>query len=328
MKQSLQAQNITDAIMRDCGAGLNPAGAICAANEERFTTAHFSEPLTGYTVGWLSQAEAAKAVALLESIAPTVQVGRRFEFKAAANAEEFLSETDDVRAIGADFKTVKYGGSSVNEKTLNKGLTISLDKDEMVAGDEERAAARLTARLIRNDLRRAVAALSGSANNTAKTWDATAGKDPDADVLGELVTANIARGVPSDVVVYGETAWQKRALSLRAQTHSGGFASAMMNAAALAQLLGVDRVEVSKQVYQSAVATKTGIVANKVIIFSAPQGLSKDDPSNIKRFVTPTGSGIVRVYRQDFAKRVEISVEHYSNVVITSTVGIRQLTIS
>lgn len=325
-KQIIEAINA--AIQADRGAGSNPTGVICAANEERFTATHFSEALTGYTVGWLSQAEAAKLQALLESIAPTVQVGRRFEYKEATNSQAFLSETDDIRGIGADFKRVEYTGTSTNQKTLNKGLTLSLDKDEMVAGDEERAAARLTARLLRNDLRRAISGLSTAATNTAKTWDGTAGKDPDADVLAELVRANTARGVPSDVVVYGETAWQKRALSLRAQSHAGGFASAMMAASALAQLLGVDRVEVSKQVYQSAVATKTGIVANNVIIFSAPQGVSKDDPSNIKRFVTPTGSGAVRVYRQDFAKRVEISVEHYSNVVITSTLGIRQLTVS
>jgi hypothetical protein len=148
------------------------------------------------------------------------------------------------------------------------------------------------------------------------------------DVLNELVAANTARGIPSDVVVFGETAWQKRAVAHRAQNSAGGFASAMLAASALAQLLGVDRVEVSKQVYQSSASAKTGIVANKVLIYSAPKGAMKDDPSNIKRFVTPVSGGAVRVYRQDFAKRVEISVEHYSNVVITSTLGIRQLTIS
>ncbi len=102
----------------------------------------------------------------------------------------------------------------------------------------------------------------------------------------------------------------------------------MLTAEALAQLLGIGRVVVSKEVYQSTSSAKAGIVANLVLMYCAPQGVSTEDASNIKRFVTPTGSGAVRVYRQEFAKRVEISVEHYSNVVITSTLGIRKFTVS
>jgi hypothetical protein len=61
-----------------------------------------------------------------------VQVGRRFEWKKAVNAEEFYSETfDDARSIGGDFKKVEFKGTSVNDKTLNKGLTIIVDIDEV-----------------------------------------------------------------------------------------------------------------------------------------------------------------------------------------------------
>jgi hypothetical protein len=324
MKQIIAVNDI----IADAGPGQNPTGRIIAANEERFTAAFFSEPLTAFSLGWMRQGDVARLQAQLDGVAPSVIVPRRFEYKSATNAEAFLSETDDIRAIGGDFKKVEYTGTSVNQKTLNKGLTISLDKDEIVAGSEEQAVARLTARLIRNDLRRAVSGLSAAATDTAKTWNTTAGKDPDADVLADLVTANAARGIPCDVAVYGETAWQKRALAHRAQSTAGGFASAMLDEAALARLLGLSRVIVSREVYQSAVSTKTGIVANLVLMFAAPQGVSKDDPSNIKRFVTPVEGGAVRVYRQEFAKRIELSVEHYSNVVITSTLGIRQFTVS
>jgi len=315
-------------ILADAGPGQNPPRRIVAANEERFTAAYFSEPLTAFALGWMRQGDVARLQAQLDAIAPPVTVPRRFEYKEASNSEAFLSEVDDIRAIGADFKRVEYTGASVNQKTLNKGLCISLDKDEIVAGAEEQAVARLTARLLRNDIRRAVAGLATAANNTAKTWDTSAGKDPDADVLAELVAANMARGLPCDVVVYGETAWQKRALSLRAQSSAGGFASAQLTAEALAQLLGVNRVVVSREVYQASGSAKAGIVANLVLAYAAPQGVSTDDPSNIKRFVTPTESGAIRIYRQEFAKRIELSVEHYSNVVITSTLGIRKLTIS
>lgn len=312
----------------DRGAGLNLPGQLIAANEERFTAAFFSEPLTSYSVGWLRQGEAAALQAKLDGIAPAITVPRRFEYKSADNTKEFLSEADDIRAIGGDFKKVEYAGTSVSSKTHNKGLCVALDKDEIVAGSEEQAVARLTARLLRNDLRRAISLISTAATNSAKTWDTTSGKDPDMDVIADMITGSTARGIPNDVVVYGETAWQKRALAHRAQASAGGFASAMLNEAALAQLLGVSRVIVSKEMYQSAVATKTGIVNNLVLMYCAPSGVAKDDPSNVKRFVTPTESGAVRVYRQEFAKRIEISVEHYSNIVITSTLGIRQFTVS
>jgi hypothetical protein len=301
-------------------------GTICLANEARFTAANFSEPLTAFAQGWK---DPENLEAQLDVIAPPVTVGRRFEYKSAVNAEAFLSEADDIRAIGSPFKRVEYKGSSVNQKTLNKGLTIRLDNDEMlVPNSRENAVALLRARLIRNDLRRAVAGLVAGATNTAKTWDTTALKDPDADVLADLITGGDDRGIESNQVVYGQTAWQKRALSHRAQTSAGGFASAAMNEAALAAILGVDRVVVCKARYQSGAATKTKIVGAYVLMYYVSPSAMLDDPSNIKRFVTPTESGPIRVYVEEHAKYVDVSVEHYSNVVVTSTLGLRMFTIS
>jgi hypothetical protein len=48
----------------------------------------------------------------------------------------------------------------------------------------------------------------------------------------------------------------------------------------------------------------------------------KDDPSNIKRFVT--GSDL-KVYVEKRLKRTFVSVEHYSRIVCTSTLGIYKL---
>src|SRR6188508_668097 len=93
--------------------GNNPAGQICLANEARFTSAFASEPLTAYATGWADQNDIEKT---LDFLFPPVQVSRRFEFKKADNAEAFLSETDDIRAIGADFKHVEYRGSTAMEK--------------------------------------------------------------------------------------------------------------------------------------------------------------------------------------------------------------------
>ena len=84
---------------RDNGA--NVPGQLYLANEARFNSAFFSEPLTAYATGWK---DPNNLEALLDFVAPPVQVGRRFEFKRADNAEAFYSDTDDLRAPGGEFK--------------------------------------------------------------------------------------------------------------------------------------------------------------------------------------------------------------------------------
>jgi hypothetical protein len=301
--------------------GRQDPGVICLANEARFTAANFSEPLTTYAVGFKEKENIQQE---LDIIAPPVAVPRRFEFKSASNAQEFLSEVDDIRAIGSPFKRVEFSGTSVNQKTHNKGLMIRLDRDEDLSlpGAEERAVGRLITRLLRNDLRRGYVLLAAAATNTAKTWDTTANKDLD--------TGGESRGFESNLVVYGRAAWLKRLLSHRAQTVAGGVASsAISSPEELAMLFGIDKVIVSKSRYQSTGAAKAKNIGGAyVLMFYVSPSNDKDDPSNIKRFYTPTESGLFRVYREEHAKYVDITVEHYSNLVITSTVGIRMFTIS
>jgi len=303
---------------------------VTAANASLFTEAYFSEPLTAYAVGFKDTND---IEATLEFYAPKVSVPRRFEYAEQTNIEEFLSETtDDQRAIRGDFKTVEYTETKTQAATVNRGLRMVVDLDQVAdkANWEQDYTAKLLRRLRRNALRRAVALLSNAATNTGKTWDTTAGKDPDQDVISELVTGNTAAGVARNRVGYGDTSWAKRALSHRAQNTAGGFASALMTPDQLAQLLGVDQVLVSKERYASSASAKAEIVSNLVLMFNAMSGADVEDPSNIKRFVSPCeGGGDVRVYsRQLTAKLWEIVVEHYELTKITSTLGIRKFTVS
>jgi hypothetical protein len=305
-------------------------GRIVLANESRFTESYFSRPLTTYAVGYRDPAALEEE---LEFFAPRVPVTRRFEYAEFSNAEEWFSETtDDLRTFHADFKRVEYTSKKVNAKTENRGLTMRVDLDEVseTSGWEERSVSKLLRRLRRNSLRRAFALLSAAATNTAKTWDTTAGKDPDQDVVLDLVTAADSSGVRPTRIGYGETAWSKRILAHRAQNSAGGFASAGLGEGALAQFLGVDQVRVSKARYQSAAAAKTQVVGNLVLMFNAMSGQDSEDASNIKRFVSPTISGgDVRVYTQQVgAKLYDITVEHYEALKITSTLGIRKFTVS
>lgn len=302
----------------------NKHGEVCLANEARFTSATFSQPLTTFSVGWKDNDN---ILALLQFIAPEVMVGRRFEFKKSVNAETLLSETDDIRAIGAPFKRVEYTGTTVNEKTLNKGLTIRLDKDEMVDGDEERAVLRLKGRLFRNDLRRAVAMLLAIDNaGTSKTWGSS-GK-PDKDLMDAIQSAGDAAGLNPNRLLFGTAAWQLRYSSYEAQATAGAFAGLSLTPDQVAAKLGLSAARVSGERYQSSATGKSKVVGSYAVVFFGEDGVGKDDPSSVKRFVTPVGPEGVRVYRDEKDKYVDITVEHYSNVVTTSSVGVAKLNIS
>lgn len=319
----MKATEIISGPLGDQGAGNNP-GEIYLANEARFTSATFSQPLTTFSVGWK---DSDNILALLQFIAPEVVVGRRFEFKKATNAEMLLSETDDVRAIGSPFKRVEYTGSTVNEKTLNKGLTIRIDKDEMVDGDEERAVMRLKTRLFRNDLRRAVTMLLAiHSAGTAKTWGSS-GK-PDKDLMDAIQAAGDAAGLNPNRLLFGTAAWQLRYASYEAQATAGAFAGLSLTPDQVAAKLGLSGARVSQERYQSSETAKSKFVGSYAVVFFGEDGVGKDDPSSLKRFVTPVGPEGVRVYRKEEDKFVDITVEHYSNLVNTSSLGVVKLNIS
>lgn len=309
--------------------GNQSPGQICLANEARFSAAFYSEPLTAYATGWKDQNN---IEALLDFVFPPVQVGRRFEFKKNDNSESFLSEVDDDRSLGADFKRVEYKGSSVDSKTINRGLTMRVDLDQVdqMPNWREVYTTRLLQRLLRNELRRAITALSNAATNTAKTWDTTAGKDPDQDIITELIAAADDAGLRPNRVVFGDVAWNKRLLAHRAQATAGGYASAGLTPDELASFLGLEGVRISRERYQNTALAKAKVVPDLVLAFYATDNLSTEDPSNGKRFWSAVdGGGKFRVYEQQVSsKTVDLTVEHYSRLVVTSTLGLRKLTIS
>lgn len=308
----------------------NRPGEIYIANDSRFVESNFSEPLTTYATGYR---DPNNIEADLEFIAPSVQTPRRFEFAAATNAEEFLTETDDVRAIGSDFKRVEFTSSKVDSKTLNKGLTIRVDLDnvEGMPNWRQMYTGRLVRRLHRNELRRAVGLLSAAATNVNKTWNTDAGKDPDQDVLDTIITATTASGIPLNRAAYGFQAWNRRLLSHRAQQTAGGFASSSLTEAQVAAYLGLPGgVQVLRERYQSTASLKAGVLESLVLLYMAEAAQTPEDPSNIKRFWSPCEGGQrMRVYEQRInSKMIDITVEHYSNIIVTSTLGIYKVTVS
>ena len=305
-------------------------GVICAANAARFTEAHFSEPLTTYAVGWRDQDGLQET---LDFVAPPTMVPRKFEYNEWTNSEMFNYDADDIRAVGADFKRVELTKTKTTKKTLNKGLVYRVDLDNVDENTNwrETFVATLTTRLLRSELKRAIALLVANATNTNKTWDTTAGKDPDQDMLSEVVTSTGVIGIPPTNLLVDLTAWGLRAKAHRAQNTAGGFSSAGLSVQQAAEGVGLVRGRIVRHKYVSAGTTKSSVAGgNYVLIYLANPNTSIEDPSNIKRFVTQTmGGTMVRVYEQQMTlKTVDITVEHYSLPAVCSTLGIRMLTIS
>lgn len=304
-------------------------GRMFLANEARFTSRSYSEALTQYGVNWR---DPNNIEATLEFLFPSVWVNRRFEWKKGDNAQAFLSETDDIRAIGGDFKFVEYSQSSVDSKTINKGLGIKLDWDEL--GDDAEATIQmytgsLIDRLNRSELRRGVTLGLAAANNTAKIWNGTAGEDPDMDVMKICDLAEGKSGLRPNRVLYGSSAYTARLDSLRKQNNPAGYTSANRSMQELAGWLQVDEARVSRELYQSSAAAKTRIMGLLCLAFNARNGLTKDDPSHFKRFRTRCrGRQAMAVYRRDHDKYVTVVVENYSRCVVTDSTGLEKITVT
>lgn len=298
---------------------------IISANENKFKAGNYSEALTAFTVGWSDPEDIAR---LLDFIAPPVPVGRRFEFKRSDNAEAFFSESDDVRAIGAEFKRVSYTGETVNEKTINKGLTIRIDHDEVAGNDwQERYVQMLLQRLLRNELRRAITALDTVAvAETDAVWSGSA--NPDGNIRKMLKSSADASGVRANRILFGEAAWDLRMTCLESQNSAVAFKAGSMAKDELANKFMLDGCEVMSSRYQSAAGTKAPIGGQCVYAFYAQNAISKDEPSNLKRFYTPMEEGTnFRVYCDEHAKYTDLTVEHYSSIVAASSLGVRKLTV-
>ena len=300
---------------------------VCLANAASFDNTFMSVPLTTFAEGWRDPANLEEE---LEFVAPIVEVPRKFQWRKWDEKDDFFIDSDDARAPGGDFKKVAFSGSLVESRTINRGLTVFIDADEV--DDLERAKQRYTAYLlrrgVRSDLYTAGGLLVAGATNSAKTWNTSA--DPDTELLDLCEACADASGVYPPRIYMGSAAWILRVKAYRGQDVAGQGLSASWTPEQVAQWLAIERLFVSKSRYQSSASAKTKVTGSYAVAFTAEAGQISDDPSNIKRFVTRCGDGTLRrVYeRQVSEKLVAISVERYVRTVVTSTSGLRKYTVS
>jgi hypothetical protein len=290
------------------------AGVLCAANEQSFNNSFMSEPLTAYVQGMPDQDGIIEA---LDYIAPQVPAARRFEFRKFGNTQMFLSETDDVRGIGASFKAVEFKGELETGRTINKGLAFVGDLDVLgeIPNWEQLYANWLRVRCFRNDLRRGVTALLALDAGTTAKWLTTPVTDPDADLMDLVEAMGDTTGLNANALTMGATAWSYRVKNLRSTDKAGGFAGSMWTPAQLGEWLGLEHgVRKSNERFATGSGNKTRLLGAYAVAFHRSSSPVMEDPSTLKRFVT----GLPQIYRRELsAKLVELSVSHYSNIVST-----------
>lgn len=303
-------------------------GMVMAANDANFDSAHLSEPLTEYLVDFPDEEG---LDVLLEQAFPSVPVGRAFSYRVHDDKESFQAalSDEDIREIGGDFANVRRTGTQADGRTDNKGLVMILDNDQ--GGEDpavqQRAVANLRNRLLRTELYRGEALLEANDTATTPNWGASnAAADPDGNLVETIDLSGDARGIDANTVLYGGSAWVTRFLSLGLGSNAARHATRNLTPAQLAELVGVERLLKSKFRFQSSPTAKSKIVAGKVYAYYAKAGAMADDPSNIKRFITSVpGGGPMRVYIESKLKRTIVCVEHYSRLILTSSLGIRKI---
>ena len=209
---------------------------------------------------------------------------------------------------------------------------MRVDRDELNDDPEaeQKAVAYLRTVLLRAEIIRALTGLKGAASNTAKTWGTGASKaDADADIMTMLKACGDAAGLLPNTVLFGPAAWQKRFLTLRDSANSAVAQSATLTLEQIAGLYGVRTVKRIEDRYQASANAKNALLSdNLVLAYNTQTSGIKDDPSNIKRFVTKVNGSDYAVFREEKAAGIDITVAHQSRIIITSGLGIGTLTIS
>jgi len=326
-KKTHSAAATMSALAIDSGRDLAP-GLIAAANASRFEAENFNQEAQDYAVGFYEEND---LMAVINSIAPSVPVNRRFSFRKGVNSEFFLSEDDDIRAIGADFKRVEYSGTEAESKLQNKGLTIVIDHDE--EGNSERTRnmkiRMLINRLLRNDLRRLIGLLESVKTNENRAWNPAADPlvNPFAHLRADIQSSQNAMGISPTKQVWGRSAWDF--LQDLVEAHDGAIGKMDITPQSVAAKLGLEEITIVNSVYTTpSCPAKNNILGAGVFTYYSQADADIADPSCLKRFVDQEFGNDIRVYIEEKNKYTVISVEHYNRLLAPNPIGIRKSTIT
>jgi hypothetical protein len=301
------------------------------ANDANFDSSHLNTGLTEFAAGVTDRSD---LQTLLDTIAPSVPVGRQFNYHVHNEQAEFLDDSEDdadIRSMGSEFATVAATGKRTLGETHNKGLTVLLDNDQGGSNPviQQRWVSSLTNRLLRTEIMRTRILLESAANTTAVNW-ALAGASPDVDIAAAALRSGNARGTDPTICVIGGGAELIRTQAYGNVDRAQGLPMLLLSMQQRQDLYGVESVvRVRSRRAGKAAKNKGLVMQNEVYVYNVAKDATTQDASNIKRFVSPTDQGgFVAVYVEPILKRTRISVEHYSSIALTSPLGIERLNVT
>lgn len=237
------------------------------------------------------------------------------------------------RGILGEFHEVRQRTASKSDLQLpNRGLSVVLDRDELkTKPDWQQTHTKWLIDLLnRASVLEAVALYAASATTTAFTWDNAS--NPDLDVRTQILTlANVTGFYPQNVA-YGDAAHLKRQNAYEGQLTAGSLArAAQFTEEQLATALGVSKVLINTERYQSSASAKSEILGSKVLLFTAIPDSGPMDASNLVRHVSTGGNGAgeYAVYVTDLGvKKIVLTVENYEYLHAQHTSGILLATVN
>lgn len=299
--------------------------ARSADNEVGLTV--LDQPLTQYAVGYPGEGNLQQ---ILDALAPVVPAAQSFQYlvlDAKQNWVDLLTNDGDIRAMGSDFLKLPVGMTRADGSVDEKGLTVCIDHrmGGQVPAIRQAQVARLKNILLRTEIRRVFATLDANISaETSENWGTST--DPDASPLSLIDSTGDARGINSNLLVYGGGAWLKRKKAYRRLKAGGSMLDFLTSPEELAADLGVAQV-LDINIRRQVAAAKGKVLDNVVYGYYAG-GTTAEDPSNIKRFVDVSAGTGMSVFIKEEARYTEITVWHASRIVCTSTLGMFKLPVT
>jgi hypothetical protein len=309
-------------------------GQICLANDSLIEQSTYRQEITTWGVGY-SDPNRNLLASLRDFLAPRRTSARNATVTTYDKDEPF--EVVDYKKVkrnpGADFLEVRQRTATKSTITVpNRGLCIRLDKDQLK--EKPNWQVMHTQWLIDLMLRASILEIFAIYNALAVTntlnWDG--GASPDLDIRTEIVEVIAAAiGFHPNRAVYGELATLLRQKSYESQDNAGAFARAnLMTDAQIATAIGVQSMRTNVERYHSGNSVKSNFLGSKVLLFTAVDGESPEDPSNVVRHVASAtyGGGEYAVYIHEVGvKTVYITVENYELINAQHADGVELITV-
>lgn len=310
-----------------------PFNTPTLANESLMVETSFLDEITAWAIGYGSIGN--KLQVLRDFIAPPrPSPSRTIRVTIWDENEPFatVDQTQVKRSILGNFLEVRQPTATKGDRlVLNRGLSCKLDNDELKERPllQQKTTQWLIDLLMRASVLESVALFQAMAvvNNTV--WDAAA--NPDMEIQKQLIAEANITGFKPTRGIYGDTASFKRKASYDNQLTAGSLArSQMMTDEEIALSTGLREVLTNADRYQSSATAKKEIVGSNVFLFTAVDGESPEDPSNIVRHTASAsyGGGEYAVYLTPHGPKTSIlTVENYELMQTQHTTGAMQFVV-